>query len=281
MTDSVAAPATPEPAPSPAALTHDAYSRLDPSEQSTYSQVKRPDGDGSHWVRRADLEASATTTTQTLPRPAWVPEQAWDAQKGLDHTKFDAWYRESVAPAVARYEADLALRAALPTKPTDYAVATSPNFKLPNDLVLDFKLDTDNPMWAKAQEWAHRNGLSKEAFQAGIDIIAGRDLFKASSVKRAIDAEIARLGPTGPTRIAAIEAAYADILGSKEAAKLHMSRVWTSSDVKLHEAVIAKLTTGQGGSTPRQQPGKVSDAEFAAMTPSEKWEYARQHSGAR
>src|SRR5215468_2393568 len=62
MTEAAVA-ATPSPAPPPAApdgaLSHDAFSRLEPSDQGAYSQVKRPDGDGSHWVKRETLPAEA------------------------------------------------------------------------------------------------------------------------------------------------------------------------------------------------------------------------------
>ena len=137
-------------------------------------------------------------------------------------------------------------------------------------------LDVNDPMWAKAKAWAHKTGLSQEAFQQAVDLLAAHDTITPSQVQRARGGEIAKLGTTGPARIAALETAYKRLLGPDDA-KAVMSRVWTAADVARHEKIIAKFTT-----TTREHraPGKVSDAEFEAMTPVQRWDYARQHTGA-
>jgi hypothetical protein len=258
------------------ALSHDAYHRLDPSQQGDFAQVRKPDGDGSHWVRRADLEASATTTTQTRQRPAWVPEHAWDAQKGLDQTKFDAWYREKVAPAVARHEAEEARRAALPQKPTDYEVDTSPAFRLPPGD--ERMLDVNDPFWSKAKDWALKHGVSRDSFKQAVDLVVARDSITRAQVQRARDGELAKLGPAAQARMNAVEAIYTDLLGEADA-KAMMARIWTAADVLRAEKVVAAFATRQGGSSPRQEPG-ISDDAYAAMDAGARYNYAKAHSGA-
>jgi hypothetical protein len=79
-------------------------------------------------------------------------------------------------------------------------------------------------------------------------------------------------------RIAAVEAAYSALLGA-DAAKAMTGRIWTVADVRLHEAIVAKLSPGQGCSS---DGPRISDDEWSRMDAGERLAYARSHSnGAR
>src|SRR5262245_48166225 len=102
MTETAVA-ATPSPVPAPAGLSHDAYSRLDPSEQGADAQVKKSDGDGSHWVRRETIPAEAPPSSPSPPsgRPQWAPATAWNAETGsLNVDEVAKWWAEQVQPAL-------------------------------------------------------------------------------------------------------------------------------------------------------------------------------------
>jgi hypothetical protein len=213
-------------------------------------------------------------------RPDWVPETAWHAEKGFDLEAFGKHWTEKVAPDLTQLAAERVLRNSLPAKPEDYKTALSPAFKPPEGV--EFKIDEADPLWAQAKTWAHANGLSQEAFAQAIDLVAGRDVATAAKVQTARNAEIAKLGPTGPARVDAIETFYKGFLGSEAEAKAEMSRIFTAADVQRHEKKIAKWAT-QGAASFSQShrvPGdgsKVDEATWAKMSPAERWDYARSH----
>jgi hypothetical protein len=170
-------------------------------------------------------------------------------------------------------------RNTLPQNADAYELKNSPAFQVPQGM--EFKLDTDNPLWAQAKSWAHKNGLSQEAFAEAIDIVAGRDVISHQQVKTARDAEIGKLGTTGPARVDAIETFYKGLLGA-DAAKALMGRVFTAADVQLQEKIIAKFATqghasfSTAGREPGGAQGRLSDDEYNKLTPGDKFNYARQ-----
>jgi hypothetical protein len=217
----------------------------------------------------------------SLTRPDWAPESAWDPKTGLKADEFGKHWTEKVNPILTAHAAEQVRRNALPAKPEDYKAGVSPNFKPPEGI--EFKLDDNDPLWAQAKTWAHKNGLSQDAFLEAIDLVAGRDVATQQRVTTARNAEIAKLGTTGPARIDAIETFYKGLLGNEAEAKAVMSRVFTAADVQLHEKMISKFATqgaasfSQSHRVPPEAPGKVSDAEYNAMTPAQRWDYARSH----
>lgn len=219
-------------------------------------------------------------TSQSLTRPDWAPEAAWDKDKGFNLEAFGKHWTDTVAPVLTAHAAEQVRRNGLPQNADAYEVKNSAAFKVPEGS--DFKLDSDNPMWSQAKAWAHKNGLSNEAFAEAIDIVAGRDLFTQQQVTNARKGEIDKLGTTGPARIDAIETFYKGLLGNDKEAKAVMSRVFTAADVQLHEKLISKFTTqGAAGFTQQHRVpndnGKVSEEAYGKMNGAERWEYARQH----
>jgi hypothetical protein len=273
-----AAVTSPQPGavPPPAPLSPDAFSRVDISDQHKYSQVKRADGNGSEWVLRDSLPADTPPNSQSgRPRPAWVPESAWDPTLGLNHEKFGEWYRETVAPAIAAHEAEEARRKTLPASPDKYEVKTSPALKLPDDTKPE--LNPADPMWEQAKAWAHKAGLSQAAFEQAVDLVAARDTLTARQINTAREREIAKLGPGAKVRMDAIEAFYRDWLGPDDAAGV-TARIWTAADVVRAEKAVARFK-GQGISLERRGPG-ISDDEWARMDARARYAHAKAHSGA-
>jgi hypothetical protein len=270
MTEAIAPTLAPEPSPSPAGLSHAEFDSVE--DKGAYAQVKKPDGDGSHWVKRSDLPPDVPSSTSQA-RPTWAPESTWDANTGLNHEAFGQWYAEQVQPALDRHAAEQARKAALPT-PDKYEVKVSPALKLPDNV--QPALNVDEPFWRDAKGWAHKHGLSQQAFSEGIDLIAGRDTLTRSQVERARNAEIGKLGPAAQSRMQAIENFYKDTLGD-DGARLLMARVWTAGDVTLHEKLVARFATQRGNSVPREEPG-ISEEAWSKLDAGERLQYARLHS---
>lgn len=142
---------------------------------------------------------------------------------------------------------------------------------------MQFDIKSDDPLWTQARSWALKHGLSKEAFSEGIALIAGDKIGTAQAVQNARNAEIAKLGATGTARVTAINT-WLDAMGVGGL----KGRLFTAADVQAFEGLITRFTS-QGGAAPRssgREPpppaGKVSDEQFAKMSPRERLDYTRQ-----
>lgn len=213
---------------------------------------------------------------QVATRPEYVPEAHWDAAAGK--VKDDAALTTHFNEIIARDAAAQSAKLALPQTVDAYKVELPASFQPPQGV--EFKIDDANPLWAQAKVWAHKFGISQEAFAEGIGLIAGDRIATAQQVNDAKTAEIAKLGATGPARVDAVTTVFKATLGDADGALL-ASRMFTARDVEVAEKLVAKLTS-QGAATfrgngrePPTQPGRVSEAEYAAMTPAQKWDYSR------
>lgn len=131
-------------------------------------------------------------------RPDYVPEAHWDTEKGTAKDTFGQFVKDHVAFKAA----EDSRRLTLPQKPEDYKLALPKDFKPPEGI--EFKLDEADPLYAQARTWAKENGLSQDAFEKGIGMIAASKVADAQTIKNARDAEIGKLGANGSARVTAI-----------------------------------------------------------------------------
>jgi hypothetical protein len=90
----------------------------------------------------------------------------------------------------------------LPQKPEDYKVGLPKGFKAPEGMTFEF--NEADPLLTEARTWAQKNGLSQEAFEEGLALIAARDIGTAQGINEAKGAQIKDLGVNGPARVAAV-----------------------------------------------------------------------------
>jgi hypothetical protein len=169
---------------------------------------------------------------------------------------------------------------ARPQTPDAFKVELPATFTPPQGT--EFRIDANNPLWAQARAWAHKAGLTQDEFAEGIGLIAGDRIATEQQVTTARNAEVAKLGPAGPARVDALSTFFTAYLGETEGKTL-MSRLFTAADVQIAEKLVGKIT-GQGGAQfrqngrePPQAPGKITEEQYAAMTPAQKWDYSRSH----
>jgi hypothetical protein len=128
---------------------------------------------------------------------------------------------------------------------------------------------------------AHEAGMSQENFSRMLGLYAGAQVSTEQHINAARNAEIAKLGATGPVRIDALSTFFKAYLGETEGRQL-MARMFTAADVQIAERLVSKITA-QGGASfrgsgrePPEPQGKVSDDVFAKMTAGERLDYARR-----
>jgi len=222
--------------------------------------------------------AGTTTPTPSLPgRPEYIPDSHWDA--GAGKVKDDAALSAHFNEIFARDAAEQSRRLSLPQSPDAYKVELPPTFQAPQGV--EFKLDANNPLWPQAQAWAHKNGISQDAFAEGLALIAGDRIATEQSVSTARNAEIAKLGTTGPARVDAVTTVFKSLLGEAEGMQL-ASRMFTAKDVEIAEKLVARITNPGGtnySARGREAPlpaGRATPEEVAKMSPAQKLDYSRK-----
>jgi hypothetical protein len=177
-----------------------------------------------------------------------------------------------------RLSADEVRRNSLPANPDGYQVKTSKDFKLPDGG--QFQVDGANPLWAQFKTWAHNNQLSQEATEQVVDLLAAYQHGEASTIRNAINAEIAKLGANGPNRINALQTWFNAKVGADDA-KLLSQALITAKHVEAFERLAAKDVSGgaapfsQSHREPAPGNGKVSQEEYDRMSPAQRWAYSR------
>jgi|SRR5271166_1260333 len=212
----------------------------------------------------------------TVPtRPEYVPEPFWaDGQVRAKE------FADHLNQLQTRIAAEDSRKLALPQTAEAYKVALPADFKPPAGV--EAKIDETNPLWPQAKAWALKHGLSQDAFNEAIGLVMGDRIGSESQLKTARDAEVAKLGVTGPARIDALARFFGSYLGEAEG-KAVMARIFTASDVSVMEKLVGKVTGGASFTSSGREPtapGRATDAEFRAMSNAQKLDYARSHSAA-
>jgi hypothetical protein len=170
-------------------------------------------------------------------------------------------------------------RATLPPSPNDYKAELPADFKVPDGVT--FSLNAADPLLAQAQAVAHEAGLSQAQFSKLLAIYAGGQVSSAQQIQTARNAEVQKLGATGPSRIDALTTFFRAYLGDA-AGNRRMQRIWTAQDVQDAEIEVSKITAQGGaqfrgnGRVPPEQAGLVSNEQYQRMNARDRLDYNRQ-----
>lgn len=260
--------------------TGDQSSSQGGSSSQTASGSAQGNGSQTNQQTQASSGATSTTTqtTQTAARPEYIPESHWDATSGKvkDEKAFASFINEHVAFKAA----EDSKRLTLPENPDGYKVELPSDFTLPQGVTYEFR--KDDPLLAQARTMAHQMGINQENFSKLLGLYAGAQIATEAEVTNARNAEIAKLGATGPQRVDAVTRFFKAHLGDADGARL-ASRMFTASDVAAAEKLVAKFASQGGGnfSGARREADsgqRVTEEQWNKMTYSERKEYAERHS---
>jgi hypothetical protein len=194
------------------------------------SQDQGAQGDASN-----SQQATGGDQSRTNPpaRPDYVPDNLWDPDKSAPKPEFAQFVKDHVAFKAA----EDSRRLTLPQKPEDYKIALPKDFKPPEGV--EFKLDENDPLFAQARTWAKENGLSQEAFEKGLGMIAARDVATQQMLTEARNTEIGKLGANGTARVTALNT----FLDAKGVAPLKGMMV-TAEIVQAMEKLVSLASAG-------------------------------------
>ena len=183
----------------------------------------------------------------------------------------------------ARVAADDVRRLALPQNPDDYKIALPADFKPPEGI--EFKFNEADPNLAQARAVMHDIDSGKisgqEAFSKLLGLYAGAQVASTAAINAARTAEVGKLGANGTARVTAVTTFFKSFLGEAEGAQL-ASRMFTARDIEIAEKLVQKVASQGGapfrsnGREPPQPAGRVSNEEFAKMSPAARIDYARR-----
>lgn len=213
---------------------------------------------------------------QAPARPDYIPESFWDAEKGFKSDDFNA-----LVAFKAEHDANLAQ---VPDSADKYEVKLPQDFKLPDGFKLpegqEAIIDADDPRVAAAREYAHANKFSQAQFEGLIALGAQADIAEMSRLSTAVEEQRTQLGSKAQERINAVTTWLGAKLGGELADAL-VPLMYTSKSVQAFEALM-RLNRGDVPGTPGagRDAGRteISDDEWAKMSPTQRINYAREHS---
>jgi hypothetical protein len=213
------------------------------------------------------------TQQQSKPADQKASDKPIDLGDGVSLT--GAQIRELLANKAA----EDSKRLSRPQSPDAYKAELPADFKPPEGL--NYQFNADDPLLAQAKAIAHAEGLSQEGFSRLLAVYAGSQVASQQQVAMARNAEIAKLGTTGPARIDALDAFFKASLGAADGAE-RMARIFTARDISIAEKEMAKMQGASSGANFSQRgreappvPGRKSDEEVARMSPAQRLDYAR------
>jgi hypothetical protein len=233
-----------------------------PSTPAAEPQGRAADRYQQYQVDRNSREAGTEPPQQ---QPA-EPPKAGDG--GAEINELRAFKAAQESKALSRPQSADAYKAELPA-----------DFKPPEGL--NYQFSADDPLLSQAKASAFEAGIDQENFSKLLGLYAGSQVANQQTITTARNAEVAKLGATGPARIDALTTYFKAQLGGAEGAQF-MSRVFTASDVQIAEKIMTRMqgtSSGsnfkQGGREPPEMLGRASPERVAAMSPAERLNYSK------
>jgi hypothetical protein len=163
-----------------------------------------------------------------------------------------------------------------PKSPGDYKVELPSTFKAPEGL--EFKFKEDDPLMVNARAWAHKRGIDQDTFSEGLELFAASQIGTAQMIKQAREAELTKLGATGPQVIDGVMGWLKSMIGD-DGAKAISSMMVTADIVNALAKIVTKF--GTQGASSYSNGGRdgarntISDEDWAKMSWNEKRDYQR------
>jgi hypothetical protein len=245
-----------QPAAPPAragAISDAHYDGLDLAAQAGYARVRKgPDG-GAERVHRDNLSKGPADGVTTGADGGVVdPKQMAAGQKikiaGADGKTFELDAADIASLWEQKAAAELR-KASVPADGNGYELKLPTDFEMPAGV--EFKIDPTAPIYADYRAWALSKGFDQATFSEGIGLFASHAAREEAVIRDAAARELAQLGANA-TKIV---------------------RGWEKVIQRFASHGAAEFRNH--GREPPQQAGRVSDETYAAMTPSQKVDYAR------
>jgi len=240
------------------------------SDQSSSSSSGQQQSQASAAQGAASDQGQSQAQSSAPQRPAYIPEKYWSAEKG--EVLADNFTRDFNDLSAFKAEADVR-KSTLPASPDKYEIKLPEGFKPPEGMAFEF--NADDPALAQARTLAHQKGWSQQDFSEALGIFASTKVAELQQTNTAREAELAKLGTTGPQRIDAIETWLKAKVGDKAAIAISTLKSFpVAANVEMFESIIRAFSS-QGGTTFDQRHREGGD-DKGAIPGYEKMSFAQR-----
>lgn len=272
------------PKPREGVITDAAYDALSVADRDRYALIRKGPQGGQEWVARDKLSAAPAdgktgATTDGAIDPAQMAAADRVKLRGADGLEFELSPAD-VQRLMQAHSAETLRKTQVPADASLYEPKIPQTVKLPEGV--EFKIDNADPALGDFRAWAHHRGLTQDDFSDALGIFAAREARQAAQFQAAAKAEAAKLGVNGTQRVDAVEMGLRGLVGDSMAGKMRPMIV-SAAIVEGFEKILTKFASQgaagfrQDGRVPHEGGGRVDEATYAAMTPAQKWDYARSH----
>lgn len=194
---------------------------------------------------------------------------------GVKHKEFGEHYSQ----LATRLAAEDVRRNTLPKAAADVKIELPKEFKLPEGM--DWKFNPELPEYKWLQEAAVKNGWSQDQVTEIVGKYAEIAVGSDAQVQAAMKAEREKMGANVTARVTAIQTFLNGHIGEEYGKALLQFAGLSAKATQGLELLIAKQASQgaasfrQDGREPGGQLGRVSEAEYNAMSAAQKWDYAR------
>jgi hypothetical protein len=226
---------------------------------------------------RTDAHVPATEdqiarATQDNPRTHSPARDARERQSPGEPTErtiklANGEYSEKVLNDAVAFKAEQDVRTAtLPKDANGYEIKLPAEFKAPAGV--DFKFDMNDPLLAEARNVAAARKLDQDTFSTMLGVYAANKIREFQNVSAARNAELAKLGATGPGRIDTVANWLQAKVGGKAGTMIATLKKYpVASNVEALEGLMSVFST-KGGTTfdqrvreAQKEPGKITGYE--------------------
>jgi hypothetical protein len=275
------APAAPTTAPQsvasrPGIITDSAYDQLPTdADRDRFSRVRKgPDG-GSEWRERSTLPSETNPAAKPATGDASAAAGAADGKLRVGEFELSS---DDVAVLMQTKAAADLRKTQVPASADAYETRLPEGLQLPAGI--EFSFNKDSAEIKALQTWAFSQGFTGQQYREMLghyaNSVAAQELIVANAAK----AEVEKLGAMGTARVTAVDQWLRGLLGDDHGKAVRGMMV-TSKIVEGLEKLMTKFVSQgaasfrQDGREPPGQPGRVSEEAYAAMSPAERWDYAR------
>lgn len=249
-----------------------------PSPNPTPAQATAPVATPGASAAPPAAQPSDPQPKAEITRPEGIPDEYWDAEKGVKHADMLARLNELSAFKAERDS----MTAQVPENADGYEPVLPKDFALPESIKVpegfEIKIDADDPRVQMAREFAHSMGMNQEGFSKLLAMGVNADAAAEMQFQERIAKEAEALGSRSKERINAVtdwlHAKLGDELGKS------LSDVLVKADqVKAFEALMGiarKDPPGVPGGGRDTKPIELSDEEYSKLSPAEQINYSRK-----
>jgi hypothetical protein len=268
LTQRQAEPTRHDGSPRPGVISDAAYDALDGAAREKFARVRQGPHGGSEWRERSTLPSETGTDPA---KPGTDPGTKY---------KFGSYeVTEAEFADLLKFKGENDLRrAAVPADPAGYKVEMPADTVMPAGMQWQF--NEADPALAVARSWAFKNGLTQEQFSGLLGQYAQMEAGKEAQFRNTMKGEIDKLGANGPMRVTALQTWLNGTIGA-ELTKSLTAGLFSERQVLALERLALKFASQgsasfrQDGREPGGQAGRVSEAEYTAMSAGERLNYAR------